>query len=112
MKEITCCSPHCLTLFSHMAKLYLVQFQAKMAKFCSPFLDQNGSKTSQGMLSAKLNLNFSFLSKSLVRSSLEYADVVWDGCSESESNLLESLQIEGAKVETGALKGTNRVSTF
>ena len=66
-----------------------------MAKFCSPFLDQNGSKTSQAMLSAKLNLNFSFLFKSLVRSSLEYADVVWDGCSESESNLLESLQIEG-----------------
>ena len=38
------------------------------------------------------------LFKSLVRSSLEYADVVCDGCSESDSNLLESLQIEGARV--------------
>ena len=45
-----------------------------------------------------------------MRSSLEYADVVWDGFSESDSNLLESLQIEGARVVTGALKGTNRVS--
>ena len=50
------------------------------------------------------------LFKSLMRSSLEYADVVWDGFSESDSNLLESLQIEGARVVTGALKGTNRVS--
>lgn len=83
-----------------------------MAKFSSPFLDQNGSKTSQAMLSTKLNLNFSFLFKYLVRSSLEYTDVVWDGCSESETNLLESLQIEGVKVETGTLKGTNGVSTF
>ena len=46
--------------------------------------------------------------KSFVRSSLEYADVVWDGC-ESDSNLLEGSQIEGARVITGALKGTNRI---
>ena len=45
-----------------------------------------------------------------MRSSLECADVVWDGCSESDSNFLVSLQIEGATVVTGALKGTNRVS--
>ena len=45
-----------------------------------------------------------------MRSSLEYADVVWDGFSESDSNLLESLQIEGARAVTGALRGTNRVS--
>ena len=51
------------------------------------------------------------LFKSLLRSSLEYADVIWDhGCSESDSNLLESLQIEGARVVTGALKETSRVS--
>ena len=50
------------------------------------------------------------LFKSLVRSSLQYANVVWDGCSQSDNNLLESLQIEGARVVTGALKGTNRVS--
>ena len=36
--------------------------------------------------------------------------MVCDGCCESDSNLLESLQIEGARVVTGAFKGTNRVS--
>ena len=36
--------------------------------------------------------------------------MVSDGCSESDSNLLESLDIESARVVTGALKGTNRVS--
>ena len=52
------------------------------------------------------------LSKSAVRSSLEFADIVWDGCSESDvdSSLLESLQIESARVVTGAMKGTSRDS--
>ena len=36
--------------------------------------------------------------------------MVCDGYCQSDSNLLESLQIEGARVLTGALKGTNRVS--
>ena len=43
-----------------------------------------------------------------MRSSLEYADVVWDGCLVGDSDLLESLQLEGARVVTGAIKGTNR----
>ena len=38
---------------------------------------------------------------------MEYADVVWDGCSaESVSDLLESVQYESAKVVTDALRGT------
>jgi hypothetical protein len=43
-----------------------------------------------------------------VRSTLEYADVVWDGCSDSDSDLLESLQFEAARIITGAMKGTHR----
>ena len=46
--------------------------------------------------------------KALVRSSLEYADVVWDGCLVGDNDLLESLQLEGARVVTGAIKGTNK----
>ena len=43
-----------------------------------------------------------------MRSSLEYADVVWAGCLVGDSDLLESLQLEGARVVTGAIKGTSR----
>ena len=34
--------------------------------------------------------------KSSVSPSLKYSDVVWDGCSESDRNLLERLKIDGA----------------
>ena len=39
---------------------------------------------------------------------LEYADVVWDGCNETDSDLLEQLQYEAARLVTGAIKGTSR----
>ena len=39
---------------------------------------------------------------------MEYADVLWDGCSISESDLLEHVQYEAAKVVTGAMKGTSK----
>ena len=76
-------------------------------------IHQKASKKLNLLKPLKYKLNrytLEVLFESLVRSSLEYADVVWDGCSESDSNLLESLQIEGARAVTGALKGTNRVS--
>ena len=76
-------------------------------------IHQKASKKLNLLKPLKYKLNrytMEVLFKSLVRSFLEYADGVWDGCSESDSNLFESLQIQGARVETGALKGTNRVS--
>ena len=47
------------------------------------------------------------LYKALVHSSMEYADVVWDGCLVGDNDLLESVQLGGARVVTGAIKGTN-----
>jgi hypothetical protein len=48
------------------------------------------------------------LYKSLVRPMMEYADVLWDGCMDGESDLIEFVQYESAKVVTGAMKGTSR----
>ena len=48
--------------------------------------------------------------KSLVRSTLEYADVVWGGCLTGERDLLEGIQLVDARVVTGARKETHRAS--
>ena len=39
---------------------------------------------------------------------MEYADVLWDGCTESESDLLEHVQYEAAKTVTGPMKRTSK----
>ena len=39
---------------------------------------------------------------------MEYADVLWDGCTDSESDLLEHVQYEAAKIVTGAMKRTSK----
>ena len=38
---------------------------------------------------------------------MEYADVIWSGCTDTESDL-GHVQYEAAKVVTGAIKGTSR----
>ena len=48
------------------------------------------------------------LYKCLIRPKMEYADVVWDGCSDGLNDLLESVQYEAAKLVTGAMKGTSQ----
>ena len=56
-------------------------------------IHQKASKKLNLLKPLKYNLSrytLEVLFKSLVLSSLEYADLVWDGCSESDSNLLES----------------------
>ena len=40
--------------------------------------------------------------------SMEYADVVWDGCSDSECDLLEHAQYDAPKLVCGAIKGTSK----
>jgi hypothetical protein len=43
---------------------------------------------------------------------MEYANVVWDGCTTGESDLLESVQYDAAKLISGAMKGTHRESVL
>ena len=38
---------------------------------------------------------------------MEYANVVWNGCSDTESDL-DSVQYEAGKIVTGAMKGISR----
>lgn len=53
------------------------------------------------------------LYKSLIRPLMEYADVIWDGCYVEESDLLESVQYESARVVTGAiLIGHKQIKAF
>ena len=47
------------------------------------------------------------LYKSLVRPFMGYADVVWNGYLDTESDLLDSVQYEAGKIVTGAMKGTS-----
>ena len=39
-----------------------------------------------------------------IRPLLEYADVIWDNCSQYEKDELEKVQIETARISTGATK--------
>ena len=48
------------------------------------------------------------LYKSVIRPVMAYADVLWDGCTDEGSELLESVQYEAGKVVTGAMRGTSR----
>ena len=43
---------------------------------------------------------------------MEYADVLWDGCTESESDLLGHVQYEAAKIVTGAMKGVEGLTVI
>ena len=41
---------------------------------------------------------------SFIRPLLEYADVVWDNCTQHEANELEKIQAETARIVTGATR--------
>ena len=41
---------------------------------------------------------------SFIRPLLEYADVVWDNCTEYEANKLKTIKTEAAQIVTGAIR--------
>ena len=43
---------------------------------------------------------------------LEYRGIVWDNCSIHESDLMESVQLEAARIITGLRKGTSHVKLY
>ena len=59
----------------------------------------------------KHNLDRNSLEKlyfGFIRPILEYGSVVWDNCTREQSDLIESVQYESARIVTGLRKGTSR----
>ena len=44
---------------------------------------------------------------SYIRPILEYGDIIWDNLNKNESELLESIQLDAARIITGLRRGTN-----
>ena len=44
---------------------------------------------------------------SLIRPTLEYGNILWDNCTDDQAKLLESIQLDEARIITGLRKGTN-----
>ena len=49
---------------------------------------------------------------SFIRPTMEYASVVWGGCTQSDQDLLESIQLAAARVVTGALSHTSHIKLY
>jgi hypothetical protein len=63
----------------------------------------------------KHNLDRNSLEKlyfGFIRPILEYGSVVWDNCTREQSDLIESVQYESARIVTGLRKGTSRVNLY
>ena len=74
---------------------------------------EKASKRLNLLKSLRFKINRSTLAclyKSLIRPIMEYGDLIWDNCTVSNSDLLESVQYESAKVVTGAIAGTSSKS--
>ena len=71
---------------------------------------EKASKRLNMLKSLKYRVNRSTLVclyKSLIRPLMEYGDVIWDNCTDGESQLLDSIPYDSARVVTGAIKGTS-----
>ena len=63
----------------------------------------------------KHNLDRNSLEKlyfGFIRPILEYGSVVWDNCTREQSDLIESVQYESARIVSGLRKGTSTVKLY
>ena len=47
-----------------------------------------------------------------IRPILEYGNLIWDNCTNEESDLIESVQYEAARIVTGMRRGTSRLKLY
>ena len=50
--------------------------------------------------------------KSFILPHFDYADIIWDKCTETQSNLLENMHLEAIRTIIGAVKGTNHQKMY
>ncbi|KAJ8310536.1 hypothetical protein KUTeg_012401 [Tegillarca granosa] len=50
--------------------------------------------------------------KSFIRPILEYGDVIWDNCTQQDADLLESVQVECARIITGLRRNCSRTVLY
>ena len=63
----------------------------------------------------KYNLDRNSLERlyfAFIRPILEYGNIIWDNCTNQESDLIESVQYEAARIVTGMRKGTSRLKLY
>ena len=50
--------------------------------------------------------------KSFIVPQFDYADIVWDNCSGTLSNMLENLHLEAIRITLGAVRGTSHKTLY
>ena len=50
--------------------------------------------------------------KSFILPQFDYADIVWDNCSGTLSNMLENLHLEAIRIILGAVRGTSHEKLY
>ena len=76
-------------------------------------ISERAAKRLNMLKGLRFRLNRSTLNSmyiSFIRPLMEYGDFIWDGCGSECSNALDRIQFDAARLVTGAIKGTNRVS--
>lgn len=50
--------------------------------------------------------------KSFIMPHFDYADIIWDNCTETQSNMLENLHLEAIRIIIGGVRGTSHQKLY